>query len=168
MTNIEFNTAVANLQPSLMPIAFKFTRDEENARDLLQETLLKAFRNKDKFRDGTNLKAWLYTIMRNTFITHYHRVIRHNTFTDPTEDQHFLNATTKSVKNDAYSTLAMEEITEAVEGLSYVYQTPFMMYYLGYKYHEIADILEIPIGTVKNRIHIARKQLKSQLKSLVN
>ncbi|MCB0854829.1 MAG: RNA polymerase sigma factor [Bacteroidetes bacterium] len=168
MTNIEFNTAVANLQPSLMPIAFKFTRDEENARDLLQETFLKAFRNKDKFRDGTNLKAWLYTIMRNTFITHYHRVIRHNTFTDPTEDQHFLNATTKSVKNDAYSTLAMEEITEAVEGLSYVYQTPFMMYYLGYKYHEIADILEIPIGTVKNRIHIARKQLKSQLKSLVN
>ena len=168
MTNIEFNTAVANLQPSLMPIAFKFTRDEENARDLLQETLLKAFRNKDKFRDGTNLKAWLYTIMRNTFITHYHRVIRHNTFTDPTEDQHFLNATSKSVKNDAYSTLAMEEITEAVEGLSYVYQTPFMMYYLGYKYHEIADILEIPIGTVKNRIHIARKQLKSQLKSLVN
>jgi RNA polymerase sigma factor (sigma-70 family) len=168
MTNIEFNTAVANLQPSLMPIAIKFTRDEENARDLLQETLLKAFRNREKFRDGTNLKAWLYTIMRNTFITHYHRVIRHNTFTDPTDDQHFLNSASKTVKNEAYSTLAMEEITEAVEGLSYVYQTPFMMYYLGYKYHEIADILEIPIGTVKNRIHIARKQLKSQLKSFVN
>lgn len=168
MTQIEFQSAVVNLRPSLLPIAYKFTRNEEDALDLLQETLLKAFDNKDKFRDGTNLKAWLYTIMRNTFITHYHRLIKRNTFTDPTEDQHFLNSFSRSVGNNAFTSLAMEEIGDAVSALTYVYKTPFMMYYQGYKYHEIAEILNIPIGTVKNRIHIARKQLKKQLSSLVN
>lgn len=167
MTQIEFQTAVVNLQPSLLPIAYKFTRDEEDALDLLQETLLKAIDNKDKFREGTNLKAWLYTIMRNTFITHYHRLIKRNTFVDPTEDQHFLNSSSNSVSNGAFSALTMEEINNAIEDLSFVYKTPFMMYFKGYKYYEIADILNIPIGTVKNRIHIARKQLKKQLKTLV-
>ena len=166
MTQIEFQTAVVNLQPSLLPIAYKFTRDEEDALDLLQETLLKAFDNKDKFREGTNLKAWLYTIMRNTFITHYHRLIKRNTFVDPTDDQHFLNSSSNAVRNGAYSALTMEEINKAIEDLSFVYKTPFMMYFKGYKYFEIADILNIPIGTVKNRIHIARKQLKKQLKTL--
>ncbi|MEL6251382.1 MAG: sigma factor, partial [Bacteroidota bacterium] len=75
MTAIEFNTAVVNLHPSLKPIAFKLTRDLEEANDLIQDTLVKALSNRDKFRDGTNLKAWLYTIMKNTFITNYHRFV---------------------------------------------------------------------------------------------
>ncbi|WNJ21122.1 RNA polymerase sigma factor [Pontibacter sp. G13] len=165
MTALEFNTAVVNLYKSLKPIAFKLTRDTEEANDLLQETLLKAIANRDKFTDGTNLKAWLYTIMKNTFITNYHRLVKRKTFIDTTENLHFINSSFHVTENGAGSKLAMDEIDTAIKDLNHEYKTPFMMHYKGYKYFEIADILNIPIGTVKNRIHIARKELKGKLKS---
>jgi RNA polymerase sigma factor (sigma-70 family) len=165
MTSREFDIAVLEIQQSLRPIALKLTRDKEEANDLLQDTLLKAISNRDKFADGTNLKAWLYTIMKNTFITNYHRLVKRKTFIDTTENLHFINSSTHVTDNKAGTTLAMDEISKAIEGLSYEYKTPFLMHYKGYKYHEIADILNIPIGTVKNRIHIARKELKGELKS---
>lgn len=165
MTAIEFNSAVIYQEKNLRPAALKLTKDMEAANDLIQDTLLKALSNREKFSEGTNLKAWLYTIMRNTFITNYHRLMRRNTFIDPTANLHYLNSTSHVTDNQGTSNLAMDEIDSAINKLSYVYKTPFMMYYKGYKYHEIADILDIPIGTVKNRIHIARKELKSSLKS---
>lgn len=165
MTAVEFNTAVVNMHQSLKPIAFKLTRDNEEANDLLQETLLKAIANKDKFTEGTNLKAWLYTIMKNTFITNYHRLVKRKTFIDTTDNLHFINSSSHVTENHAGSKLAMDEIQKAIQGLSYEYKTPFMMHFKGYKYFEIADILDIPIGTVKNRIHIARKELKKELMS---
>lgn len=165
MTAIEFNSAVINLHPSLKPIAYKLTRDNEEANDLIQETLLKAIANREKFSDGTNLKAWLYTIMKNTFITNYHRLVKRKTFIDTTDNLHFINSSTHVTENGAGTALAMDEIEKAIKRLSYDYKTPFMMHFKGYKYFEIADILNIPIGTVKNRIHIARKELKRQLKS---
>ncbi len=165
MTAPEFNTAVIDMHKSLKPIAFKLTRDNEEANDLLQETLLKAIANRDKFTEGTNLKAWLYTIMKNTFITNYHRLVKRKTFIDTTDNLHFINSSKHVTENGASASLAMDEIHAAIGELSYEYKTPFMMHYKGYKYYEIADILNIPIGTVKNRIHIARKELKSKLKS---
>ncbi|MEL6590461.1 MAG: RNA polymerase sigma factor [Bacteroidota bacterium] len=165
MTAPEFNSAVINLHPSLKPIAYKLTRDNEEANDLIQETLLKAIANREKFSDGTNLKAWLYTIMKNTFITNYHRLVKRKTFIDTTDNLHFINSSSHVTENGAGSKLAIDEIEKAIKGLSYEYKTPFMMHFKGYKYFEIADILNIPIGTVKNRIHIARKELKRQLKS---
>ncbi|RMG27286.1 MAG: RNA polymerase sigma factor [Bacteroidetes bacterium] len=164
MTTLEFNTAVVMQERSLRPAALKLTRNMEAANDLIQDTFVKAISNREKFSEGTNLKAWLYTIMRNTFITNYHRVVRRNTFIDTTENLHYLNADSYSTSNEAFSRLRTEEIEEAIEELSDTYKTPFMMYFRGYKYHEIADILGIPIGTVKNRIHIARKELKSRLR----
>ena len=163
MNTFEFNTAVAGHQQTLKPIAMKLTRNTEQANDLIQDTLLKAIANQNKFRDGTNLKAWLYTIMKNTFITNYHRVAKRKTFIDSTENLHFINSSSQVDQNKASSTLAMKEIKQAISTLSYDYKTPFLMHFKGYKYFEIADILEIPIGTVKNRIHIARKNLKEQL-----
>ncbi|MEM6765353.1 MAG: RNA polymerase sigma factor [Bacteroidota bacterium] len=168
MTTIEFNTAVVKLHKSLKPIALKLTRDMEEANDLMQETLLKAMANREKFTEGTNLKAWLYTIMKNTFITNYHRLVKRKTFIDTTDNLHFINSSSHVTENKAGSKLAMDEISKAIKDLSYEYKTPFMMHYKGYKYHEIADILNIPIGTVKNRIHIARKELKSKLASYSN
>ncbi|MDP5172790.1 MAG: RNA polymerase sigma factor [Bacteroidia bacterium] len=165
MTTVEFNTAVVNMHQSLKPIAYKLTRDSEEANDLIQETLLKAIANREKFTDGTNLKAWLYTIMKNTFITNYHRLVKRKTFIDTTDNLHFINSAGAIDENGAGSTLAMDEIQKAIQGLSYEYKTPFMMHFRGYKYFEIADILDIPIGTVKNRIHIARKELKTELKA---
>jgi RNA polymerase sigma factor (sigma-70 family) len=165
MTAVEFNTAVIEVQKNLKPIAYKLTRDSEEANDLIQETLLKAISNREKFTDGTNLKAWLYTIMKNTFITNYHRLVKRKTFIDTTDNLHFINSSKAITENGAGSKLAMDEISSAIKDLSYEYKTPFLMHFQGYKYFEIADILNIPIGTVKNRIHIARKELKGKLKS---
>lgn len=163
MTAIEFDTKIQGLTRFLRPFAMKLTRDAEDADDLMQETMLKAITNRDKFSEGTNLKAWLYTIMKNTFITQYHRMVRRNTFIDTTDNLHYLNSPNHVTSNGASSSFAMEDIFEAIENLKNEYREPFMMHFKGFKYHEIADYLQIPIGTVKNRIHIARKFLKDEL-----
>ncbi len=163
MTALEFTFHLGKVSKSLKPFAMKLTRDYEEANDLLQDTLLKAFTNRDKYTEGTNLKAWLYTIMKNTFITNYQRMVRKNTFIDTTDNLHFINSMESSTNNEAISTFAMNDINNAVGSLEDAYKTPFMMHFRGFKYHEIAEKLDIPIGTVKNRIHIARKELKDRL-----
>jgi RNA polymerase sigma factor (sigma-70 family) len=160
MTTLEFSYSLEKLSSSLKPFALKLTRDMDDANDLLQDTMVKAFTNKDKFTEGTNLKAWLYTIMKNTFITNYQRMVRRGTFVDTTDNLHYLNSGDILVENGAYGDFTMDDINNSIEELEDVYKTPFMMHYRGFKYHEIADKLDIPIGTVKNRIHIARKLLK--------
>lgn len=163
MTSIEFSTAVAHIHTGLKPAAFKFTRDNEAAKDLVQDTLVKALRNRDKFKPGTNLKGWIYTIMRNTFITKYHRDSKRKTLIDTTDNLHYINSSNLVVENAGASQLVIEEIETAVASLKDTYRIPFEMHFDGYKYYEIADILEIPIGTVKNHIHVARKDLKRKL-----
>ncbi|MEH0156674.1 RNA polymerase sigma factor [Limibacter armeniacum] len=164
MTALEFSYALNQMSSSLKPFALKLTKDMEDANDLLQETMLKAYTNREKFADGTNLKAWLYTIMKNTFITNYQRIARRNTFIDTTDNLHYINSTDNIIQNKAYSDFAMEDMNHAIDELDEPYKVPFMMHFRGFKYHEIADRLRIPIGTVKNRIHIARKELKDKLK----
>lgn len=164
MTTLEFSYSLTKLSPSLKPFALKLTRDMDDANDLLQDTMVKAFTNKDKFTDGTNLKAWLYTIMKNTFITNYQRMVRRGTFVDTTENLHFINSGATIIENGVYGDFAMKDIVKAINQLDEVYKSPFLMHYRGFKYHEIAEKLNIPIGTVKNRIHIARKLLKDDLK----
>ncbi len=163
MTALEFNYTLKEMSGSLKPFALKLTRDMEDANDLIQETMLKAYNNREKFAAGTNLKAWLYTIMKNTFITNYQRMVRRNTFIDTTDNLHYINSSDSVVQNGAYSSFTMSDIDEALDRVDDVYKNPFMMYFRGFKYHEIADKLQIPIGTVKNRIHIARKELKAKL-----
>lgn len=165
MTALEFSYSLNRMSKSLKPFALKLTKDMEEANDLLQETILKAYTNRDKFAEGTNLKAWLYTIMKNTFITNYQRMVRRNTFIDTTDNLHYLNSSENTIENTAYSSFALKDINKAIVDLDDAYKTPFMMHFRGFKYHEIADKLAIPIGTVKNRIHIARKELKSRLKN---
>ncbi len=165
MTAVEFNYALNNSTKSLKPFALRLTKDSEDANDLLQDTLVKAFLNREKYADGTNLKAWLYTIMKNTFITNFQRMVRRNTFIDTTDNLHFINSSDSLVDNDAYSKFAMDDINGAIDSLEETFKNPFMMYFNGFKYHEIALKLNIPIGTVKNRIHIARKELKDKLKA---
>lgn len=164
MTALEFSYKIDQLTISLKPFALKLTRDLEDANDLLQETMLKAFTNRDKFAEGTNLKAWMYTIMKNTFITNYQRMMRRNTFIDTTENLHYINSTDSTIQNKAYTNFAIKDIHGAIDRLQDSYRIPFVMHYRGFKYHEIANKLQIPIGTVKNRIHIARKELKNKLR----
>jgi len=165
MTALEFGYSINKVSSSLKPFALRLTKDDEAANDLLQETVLKAFTNREKFTDGTNLKAWLYTIMKNTFITNYQRMVRRNTFIDTTENLHYINSSENISENLAYSSFAMKDINRAIKKLDDAYRVPFLMHFRGFKYHEIAEKLQIPIGTVKNRIHIARKELKDKLKN---
>ncbi|MCC9165696.1 RNA polymerase sigma factor [Pontibacter harenae] len=165
MTALEYTNTVQGVAQSLRPIAFNLTRDMDDAKDLVQETLLKALANHDKFKVGTNLKAWLYTIMRNTFINNYNKVIKRSSNIDSTEylkysisDENFVT------QNKGTGSFVLNDIQVAIEKLHEEYRTPFMMYYTGFKYYEIAEKLDIPLGTVKNRIHIARKELKAMLK----
>ena len=167
MTALEFGYKIDNLTSSLKPYAIKLTKDKDEADDLLQETIFKAYSNRDKFQEGTNLKAWMYTIMRNTFITNYQRMIRRKTFIDTTENNHFINTSSK-LDNRAVGNFALNDANTAIDKLKDMYKVPFTMYFKGFKYHEIAEKLEIPIGTVKNRIHIARKELKEVLKVYAN
>lgn len=159
---LEFNT-IDKVSAALKPVAIKLTKDVEQANDLMQETLIKAFVNRDKFKEGTNLQAWLYTIMKNIFITNYQRLARRKTLLDQTNNQMLLNSSGQTVENKAYSNFAIEEINGAIDKIKKIYRIPFKLYFKGFKYQEIADALDIPIGTVKNRIHMARQMLKGTL-----
>ena len=165
MTAIEFSESVHQFSRFLRPAAITLTRDAEDAKDLVQETLLKALANREKFKPGTNLKAWLYTIMRNTFINNYNKILKRSS---PFDSADYLqlakSGTSFTTTNKGTATFVMADINQAIGKLETDLKTPFMMYYNGFKYIEIADKLDIPIGTVKNRIHIARKELKQELK----
>lgn len=163
MTALEFSYTIAKTSKSLRPFAMRLTKDIDEANDLLQDTVLKAFMHREKFADGTNLKAWLYTIMKNTFITNYQRMVRKRTFIDNTNNLHFINAPMHVTHNAATGDFAMADINNAMDLLDENHRVPFMMHFRGFKYHEIAEKLNIPIGTVKNRIHLARKDLKQYL-----
>ena len=165
MTAIEFNTMIVMQSSSLKGYALRFTRDSEDADDLVQETLLKALTYYKKFKDGTNLKGWLYTIMKNTFINNYRRVTKLNSFVTQSDEIPSMHLMYSASNNLGENRFVMKDIRDALDKLSPEYRTPFEMYFEGYKYHEIANDLAIPIGTVKTRIHVARKLLKKDLKS---
>lgn len=162
-TNNEFRYLVTNESKPLRNYALKLTQDMEDADDLVQDTMLKAFTNEEKFAEGTNLKGWLYTIMKNIFINKYRRAMKSNIFHDDTENQYYINNAATAQRNDGDGNLVMKDIRNALSGLNENLRTPFLMSYTGYKYEEIADKLKLPLGTVKVRIHNARKALSKKL-----
>jgi RNA polymerase sigma factor (sigma-70 family) len=168
MTKIEFNTMVLRQAPSLRSYALHFTHDGDDANDLVQDTMLKAITYYNKFKEGTNLKGWLYTIMKNTFINNYRRFVKMSTFVTKSDEISSPNLVYSSTKNQGEAKFIMDDIKKALDRLPEDYYLPFTMYFEGHKYHEIADHLDIPIGTVKTRIHVARKLLKKNLKAYDN
>ena len=163
MSAKEFNQVLLENADFLKPFAVNLTKDSETANDLYQETLYKALANQEKYNVGTNIKAWLFTIMRNIFINDYRRKTKQKTVFDNSANDYLINLKQASVSNAAESNLRMKEITEAVHQLPEIFKTPFRLYFDGYKYQEIADVLAEPLGTVKSRIHFARKLLKERL-----
>lgn len=163
MSAISFSSQIHELSGLLQAFAYKLTKNFEDSKDLFQETAFRALTNEDKFRQGTNLKAWLFTIMRNIFINNYRKKVKANTILDSTDNLHYLNAGSKAVGNAAESDITMEELRKMVDALDDSIRVPFMMHYYGYKYQEIAEQLELPLGTVKSRIFFARKELKDQI-----
>ncbi len=163
MSTVEFNQMLVNNAEFLKPFAITLTRDTEAAKDLFQETLYRALANRDKYNVGTNIKAWLYTIMRNIFINNYRRKVKQNTIFDSTPNDFLLNQNQAVVANAAEVNLRLKDIQEAIHHLPGIFKNPFLLYFDGFKYHEIAEMLGEPLGTIKSRIHFARKLLKTQI-----
>jgi len=160
MSTIEFNSKLDQLSALLQTFAYNLTKNGEDAKDLFQETSYRALINKDKFRTGTNFKAWMFTIMKNIFINNYRKKMKANTIMDSTDNLYYINSGSVVIDNGAESDIMMKELTKMIDDLEDGIKIPFMMHYQGFKYQEIADELELPLGTVKSRIFFARKELK--------
>ena len=163
MSTPQFTEILLTNADFLKPFAINLTRDTEAANDLYQETLYKALANKEKYNAGTNIKAWLFTIMRNIFINDYRRKAKQKTIFDNTPNDFLINQKQASISNAAESDLRIKEINKAIQQLPEIFKTPFLLYFDGYKYNEIAEVLIEPLGTIKSRIHFARKLLKEQI-----
>lgn len=168
MTQNEFSEIISLYADSLHSHALNFTRDQDDANDLLQDTLLKATRFISNFEEGTNIKGWLFVIMKNTFINNYNRSLKRRDKTIQEEEISSANLHHSATSNGAESSFAIQDIQKALKQLPDNYSVPFIRYFEGYKYQEIADELNVPIGTVKTHIHQARIYLKKYLKQYLN
>lgn len=144
--------------------AYKLTSDREEANDLLQETSLKALDNEEKYTPDTNFKGWIYTIMRNIFINNYRKVVRDQTFVDTTDNLYHLNTPHDLTLDSTEGAYDLKEMHRIVNALPREYKIPFSMHVSGFKYREIAEKLNLPLGTVKSRIFFTRQKLQQELK----
>jgi RNA polymerase sigma factor (sigma-70 family) len=165
MNSAEFSHNFNQIQHKLFLFAVKLTRDENRAKDLVQETAFKAFKNLSRFKPGTNFKAWLSTILRNTFINDYRKKKRRNLHEESVDDIIYRVDQSQYTYNEGTVNLEVSKIKSFIRQLKPKYEVPFMMFYRGYGYAEIADHLDIPLGTVKSRIFSARNQLKTSIGS---
>ncbi|HIZ01719.1 MAG TPA: sigma-70 family RNA polymerase sigma factor [Candidatus Bacteroides merdipullorum] len=164
MSTATFATELVGVQDELLRFAYKLTADRDEANDLLQDTSLKALDNEEKYEPATNFKGWIYTIMRNIFINNYRRIVREQTFIDTTENQYHLNTPQGEAFESTESTYDLKEMHRIVNALPKEYRIPFSMHIAGFKYREIAEKLNIPLGTVKSRIFFTRQRLQQELK----
>ncbi|MBK7710127.1 MAG: RNA polymerase sigma factor [Bacteroidales bacterium] len=167
MTQYEFNNSLLEMKSNLQRFAMSLTSDRDTALDLVQDTYLKAITYKDKFVDYTNLKAWVFTIMKNTFINNYRRNVKENTIIDGTQDLYYINQPHDKGFISPESSFSESEIEKAIDSLSDEFRIPFRMHVDGFKYKEIADELGLKIGTVKSRIFFTRQKLMLILKDYV-
>ena len=163
MKTTEFGRTIENLRPTLRMFTHRFTSNREESQDLVQDTILKALTYKSKFKEDTNLKGWLFTIMRNTFINNYRKNQRAKTSNDTTKELYFLNVEDTHTFNRPHESIEFKEVWRNVNHMKDELLIPFKMHATGYKYQEIAKHLNIPIGTVKNRIFHARKEIQKKL-----
>jgi len=157
---------ITHYEQMLRPFAFNLTQSREETEDLIQDTFCRALVNQEKFDEGTNIKGWLFTIMRNIFINNYHKKQRGQTVLDGSENQYLLNNNSKIERNGSENLFLAEAIQKAMEGISTDFTGPFMMHFNGFHYAEIAEKYALPLGTVKSRIFFARKVLQANLKSM--
>lgn len=146
-----------------MNFALMLTANRDDAQDLLQDTALKVLDNQDKFVDNVNFKGWVLTVMRNIFINNYHKVVRTQTMVDSGVDLYNLDVVNDSGIDSPEKAYNIQEITKVINALNDDLKMPFSMFVSGYKYNEIADKLDLPLGTVKSRIFFARQELQKNL-----
>jgi len=158
---------------SMYNFAFRLTMDEDDANDLVQDTYLKAFRFISSFEQGTNAKAWLFRILKNSFINDYRKKSKEPSKVDYQEVETTYNSEeasdttyTVDLRADAVQELIGDEVANALNALPVDFRTVIILCDIeGFTYEEMAKILDIPIGTVRSRLHRARNLLKEKLKS---
>ena len=168
MNGIQFQQKLLSLQENMMNFALMLTANRDDAQDLLQDTTLKVLDNQDKFVDNVNFKGWVLTVMRNIFINNYHKIVRVQTVVDSSADLYNLDVVNDSAFDSPDKAYQIKEITKAINGLNDDLKVPFSMFLSGYKYNEIAEKLNVPLGTVKSRIFFARQELQKRLKDFQN
>lgn len=160
---------------SMYNFAYKLTFDEDDARDLVQDTFLKAYRFVNSFQEGTNSKAWLYRILKNSFINDFRKKSKQPSKVDYQEVENFYNSDsvdeniTVDLRLDSIKDLIGDEVSIALNTLAVDFRTVIILCDLeGFTYDEMAKILDIPIGTVRSRLHRARNLLKEKLHTYAN
>ena len=170
----EFSTDAMQYAPQLYSTALRMTRNRADAEDLVQDTFVKAWRAFDSYQQGTNLRAWLFRIMTNTFINRYNARQRRPDETELDEvEELFLYRRIGAFDQSAFGmsaedqTLQMftdDEVKDALEALPEQYRLPVLLSDVdGFSYKEIAEMLDIPIGTVMSRLHRGRKSMQKAL-----
>jgi len=161
MTTVAFEHSFYSVEHELRGFAMKLTKNVQDANDLFQETALKAFRYKHTFKPGSRFKSWVSTIMYNTFVNIYRKKRRRKTSSESVETVCY------DVADQNFSTpiqqMSKEAIETCIEELKPRFKDPFLMHIDGFKYQEIAEQYDIPIGTVKSRINSARKKIITRL-----
>lgn len=160
---IPFESMVQKESSSLRSLAMQLTKNIDDANDLVQDTVLKALKYQDKFSEGTNFKGWLFTIMKNSFINNYRRMVKRNTFLDATDNNYFLDLPSHKTENQAELNFIRKDLDVAINSLPIELKITFMLNIEGFKYHEIAEELNTPIGTVKTRIFVTKRILRKKL-----
>ena len=168
MSALTFNDRLLKLSDVLGYFALSLTKNREDAQDLLQETMVKAITYQDKYQPNTNMKAWLHTIMKNTFINQYRKMKRANTVITTKDNVDVLDFVPATVDTTPESVHDTKEINKVIDALDDNTRIPFTMHLKGFKYKEIAEHLSIPIGTVKSRIYFAKQSLMKDLKDYRN
>lgn len=148
-----------------------FTRNEEDVKDLVQDTMVKAFNSIDSYQEGTNAKAWLFKIMYNTYINSYRKKKKRPNEVDFEKIKNLNNEESNEFSNvvtidaDVFGSMVGDEVAMAMDGLTVEARTVIMLSdIMDFKYEEIAAMLDIPIGTVRSRLFRARNALKEILK----
>ena len=162
--SFDFEQKLLDTSKGLLSFSLNLTKNMDDAKDLLQETSIRVISNKEKFNPGTNFKAWSFTIMKNIFINNYRKQRKANTVFDSSENNFLLDSGDTVVRNGGEENVLSKELANILGKLDDSIKVPFLMHFEGFKYQEIADELNLPLGTVKSRIFFARKELKELLK----
>jgi RNA polymerase sigma factor (sigma-70 family) len=163
MTVAKFQSNYDQVKDVLFGFALKLTHNQEDAKDLVQETAVRAYVNRDKFKVGTNFKGWATTIMRNLFINQYRKKKKRKHVNESLDNMLFALENKNAISNTGETNMAVENILGMLDEVGEKYSVPFLMFFNGYEYQEIAEHLDIPMGTVKSRLFFVRKKMKKKI-----
>ena len=160
MTTLELTKELDRSKRGFLSYAYSLTNDKVDAFDLYQETIYRVLKNLHHFQPNTNFKAWFTTIMKNSYINTYRKKRNRKTYFDDTNDKYWIDQKAKTVPNQGELNIGYQELLKLIKGLSDKLSLPFLLIYQGYHYKEIAELLDVPLGTVKSRVYEARQKLQ--------